>query len=41
MIEHGKIDLPISKIIAIAKALGTTPGELLGDDGIVKEKRNG
>ena len=33
MIEHGKIDLPYSKIVAIAKALSVSPGDLLGDDG--------
>lgn len=30
-IEKGRIDLPQSKVIAIAEALQTTPGELLGD----------
>lgn len=30
-IEKGDIDLPQSKIIAIAKALDTTPGDLMGD----------
>lgn len=29
-IEKGKIDLPQSKIVAIAKALQTTPGDLMG-----------
>jgi len=35
-IEHGEVDLPQSKIILFAKALGTTPGELMGDDGIIR-----
>ena len=30
-IERGRIDLPQSQIIAIADALQTTPGELMGD----------
>lgn len=30
-IERGRIDLPQSKVVAIAKALQTTPGELMGD----------
>lgn len=30
-IEKGKIDLPQSKIVAFAKALSTTPGDLMGD----------
>lgn len=30
-IEAGRIDLPQSKVVAIADALRTTPGELLGD----------
>lgn len=30
-IERGRIDLPQSKIVAIAKALNTTPGDLMGD----------
>ncbi len=29
-IEKGEVDLQQSKIIAFAKALGTTPGELMG-----------
>lgn len=29
-IEKGEVDLPQSKIIAFAKALGTTPGKLMG-----------
>lgn len=29
-IENGKVDLPQSKIIAFAKALGTTPAALMG-----------
>lgn len=33
-IEQGKIDLPQSKIIAFAKALNTTPSELMGYDGV-------
>lgn len=28
-IEHGKVDLPLSKVAAIAQALHTTPQELL------------
>ena len=28
-IEHGKVDLPLSKVAAIAQALHTTPKELL------------
>ena len=35
-IEHGEVDLPQSKIILFAKALRTTPGELMGDDGIIR-----
>ena len=31
-IEQGKVDLPQSKIIAFAKALNTTPSELMGYD---------
>lgn len=31
-IEQGAIDLPASKIVAIAKALKTTPGALLDGD---------
>ena len=33
-IEKGQIDLPQSKIFAFAKALDTTPSELMGLDGI-------
>lgn len=33
-IEKGQIDLPQSKIFAFAKALGTSPSELMGLDGI-------
>lgn len=29
-IEKGEVDLPQSKIIAFANALGTTPGKLMG-----------
>lgn len=29
-IEKGEVDLPQSKIIAFASALGTTPGKLMG-----------
>jgi len=29
-IEKGEVDLPQSKIIELAKVLGTTPGELMG-----------
>lgn len=37
-IESGKIDLPQSKIVAIAKVLGTTPSYLMeGDEEIDKE----
>lgn len=35
-IEHGEVDLPQSKIVLFAKALRTTPGELMGDDGIIR-----
>lgn len=35
-IEHGEVDLPQSKIVLFAKALGTMPGELMGDDGIIR-----
>lgn len=35
-IEHGEVDLPQSKIVLFAKALKTTPGELMGDDGIIR-----
>lgn len=28
-IEHGKVDLPLSRVAAIAQALHTTPKELL------------
>ena len=35
-IEHGEVDLPQSKIILFAKALKMTPGELMGDDGIIR-----
>lgn len=34
-IEQGKVDLPQSKIIAFAKALNTTPSELMGNDGVI------
>lgn len=33
MIEHGKSDISQKKLVAIADALGTTPSELLGNDG--------
>ena len=33
-IEKGEIDIPQSKIKAFAKALNTTPGELMGNDGL-------
>lgn len=33
-VENGEIDLPRSKIFAFAEALKTTPGELMGLDGI-------
>lgn len=39
LIENGKIDLPQSKIWAIADALKTTPAELMGDDGTTEEKQ--
>lgn len=35
-IEHGEVDLPQSKIILFAKALDVSPGELMGDDGIIQ-----
>ena len=34
LIEHGKIDLPISKLMAIAEVLGVPAGDLIGEDGI-------
>lgn len=34
-IELGKTDLTITKIKTFARALRTTPGELMGDDGTV------
>lgn len=33
-VEQGKVDLSIDKINLFAKALGVTPSELMGDDGI-------
>ena len=33
-IEKGLVDLPQTKIIAFAKALGVTPSQLMGYDGI-------
>ena len=30
-VENGKVDLPRSKIIQFAEALGVTPSELMGD----------
>lgn len=34
-IENGLVDLPQTKIIAIAKALHTTPGALMGDANVI------
>lgn len=31
-VEAGKVDLPQSRVAQFAKALGTTPGHLLGED---------
>ena len=39
-IEQGKVDLPQSKIIAFAKALNTTPSELMGYDGIISYNKS-
>ena len=36
-IENGEIDLSRSKIVAIAKALKTTPAELMGLEGTLEE----
>lgn len=33
-IENGDVDLPQSKIFLLAKALGVTASELMGDDGV-------
>ena len=35
-IEKGDVDLPQSKIILFAKALGVDPGDLMGNSGIVQ-----
>lgn len=40
-IEKGIVDLPQSKIIAFADALNTTPGNLMGLDGIESNKKSG
>lgn len=37
-IEHGEIDLPISKIVTIANALDVPPNELLGDGFILLDE---
>ena len=39
-IEKGDVDLPQSKIILFAKALKVSPGELMGNTGIIKELSN-
>lgn len=36
-IERGDVDLPQSKIFLFARALGVTPGELMGNSGITSE----
>ena len=38
-IEAGKVDLPQSKIVEFAKALKTTPGELMGINKEVKKEQ--
>lgn len=39
-IEKGGVDIPRSKIILFAKALGVTPGELIGEVPSEEELRN-
>ena len=39
-IENGEIDLPQSKILAIADALDVTPGMLMGTDGTIYAEDN-
>ena len=38
-IENGEVDLPISKIALIAKALDTNPSTLMGLDSIVENRK--
>ena len=38
-IESGENDIPQRKIVAFARALNTTPGALMGNDGIVVEPK--
>ena len=40
-IEKGEIDLPQSKILAIAEALDVTPGQLMGSEGVAHYAKGG
>lgn len=37
-IENGDIDLPQSKILLFAKALGVSPGDLIGGEGTIDDE---